>query len=502
MKYSRKLLSLALLLCITLPLMTSLSSAATIGAIVVKTDAAYSITDDFLAGNIPYGFDTSTKSIAAAQSQMFKNGTYYLNGEYSGDYLKYSASSVCAESGLLSSLGNSIKWNLKCVNASDNIYTITAYGNSTKYLGVVADSSNVEYVTVNSGSTVPARCKWKISIAANGGCLVKNTYSSQYLYSYGSAVYVSDALGTVGGAQYKSRVWRIPEISYLAGKELDSDFYFSTCYLFTGETKSPSINRSPSNAVWATPTDFTYTGTNTAYFSHNYVTGKFTTNSSAHYYTKITATHKVTNRSVSLSIAINPKAILMGISNSGHDHSSALTDIQSKITDRGYSSAHTYFGSYSIASVNNFLNTDCNNIFVSRSHGAVTTSSGRQIGTSILLNDSDSSIRYRSTESINNLELSNMKLVMFIACQTGAGGENGLNLPSVAVARGAATAIGFSESINCERANSWTREFFKLMKAGLSVRDACEQLDTREEFKNTTLTSHVICGNKFTTIGR
>jgi len=121
-----------------------------------------------------------------------------------------------------------------------------------------------------------------------------------------------------------------------------------------------------------------------------------------------------------------------------------------------------------------------------------------QVGTRILLNDNSSNpIFYNSTDDIRLLDLSNMKLIMFIACETAAGGANAPNLPSVAVEQGAKTAIGFQESIDCDDANNWTIDFFDLIESGLSVKAACQQLANSGDYSSTQMTSYVIFGNPY-----
>lgn len=88
-----------------------------------------------------------------------------------------------------------------------------------------------------------------------------------------------------------------------------------------------------------------------------------------------------------------------------------------------------------------------------------------------------------------------MKLVMFIACHTGDGGEGGANLPTVAVEQGAETAVGFTGSIGCEDANEWTEAFFNLMQQdGMTVEEACARL-AEVAFKDSGMANYVICGN-------
>lgn len=213
-----------------------------------------------------------------------------MNGEYSGDYLKYNSTSPAAESGTFSALGSTIKWKITNVNDS---FTIQPINDLTKYLAVPTTSTtstSVQYVTV-SGTSIPTECLWDISIATGGGCLVQNVYNSRYLYSYGSTVYTTSSLGSSDSSAYKSRVWRIAEISYISGRELDEDADFSTLILTVGNTGYPSITKSPTNAIWATYSDFSYSSQVTSHVTVS--NGVFTANSAG--VTTIIATHKVTN---------------------------------------------------------------------------------------------------------------------------------------------------------------------------------------------------------------
>ena len=457
----------------------------------------YSI-QDVLSGNIPLAsFDIH--NYINIRSQLFDDGTYYINGEYSGDYLKYGSDSVSALSGLLANLGNSSKWNIHCIDSQNNIYTISSYSNSTKYLAVPSSttSSSVEIVTVSSGSTIPDRCKWNLSISAHGGCLVKSTYNSRYLYSYGTTLSTSLTTGTNGTIEYNTRVWRIPEVSYITGRELDSNFSIKTCYMFSGETVSVRVNKSPSNAIWSNPTDFSYSGYSTASVTYSALTGKFTAGSSTQLYsTIVTATHKVTNRTKTFTLVINPNAILIGVTNSGHDHSSALNSIKSTITGCNYSNAILYTGAFTKSSLIGYLDENSNNLFVSRSHGGTTAT-----GTFIQLFDTEAGDCLYSTDLTSSYDLSNMKLIMYVACSTGFGGESGSNLPSVSVLRGAGTAVGFAGTINCSKANSWTIAVFNYISNGTSLKNACDTLSASATYIGSGLENVVICGYKYVKIG-
>lgn len=444
----------------------------------------------------------SFEQYSSTRSLSLSDGTYYLNNKGCGKYLRYYSSALALTNGYVSTYGNSIKWKITSVSGG---YTISSVSDSTKYLGVPTDTSSysVELVTVSSGSSLPARCKWIFEVADGGGCLVKNVYNSKYMYTTGTYFYTADVAGTSGTTMYYSKTWRIITPENLSGKELNFAS-FDTLTLISGEILSPTISVRPSSSVWATSTDFIYTGYNTSYVTFNMGTGKFTASTSLNslYSTTITATHRVTGATATFSLIIRPKAILLGVPDVGHNHISCLNSIRTIITGMGYSSASAYEGTFSNVTLDNYLDTDTNGIFVVRSHGGYETSpwSGEQVGTYILTsgNDYDGTILYRSHTMATTLELSNMELIMFIGCETGKGGVGARNLPTVVVDRGATTAVGFSETIGCSSANRWTIAFFDLLSEGKSVYEAC--LTLSDEYEGTGLDKYVICGYKYSVI--
>lgn len=442
----------------------------------------------------------SFEQYSSTRSLSFSDGTYYLNNKGCGKYLRYYSSALALTNGYVSTYGNSIKWKITSVSGG---YTISSVSDSTKYLGVPTDTSSysVELVTVSSGSSLPARCKWIFEVADGGGCLVKNVYNSKYMYTTGTYFYTADVAGTSGTTMYYSKTWRIITPENLSGRELTSAS-FNTLTLAPGESCSPAVSVNPSNAVWVSSTDFTFTGHNTSYVTFGMGTGKFTAASiNSLYVTTITATHKITGVSDTFSLVICPKAILIGVPDFGHNHTTCLNSIRTVITGMSYSSATVYEGTFLKATIDSYLDTDANSIFVSRSHGGYETSStGEQVGTNILTSsdDYDGTLKYRSNTMTSTLELTNMELILFIGCHTGRGGENGKNLPTAVVERGAKTSIGFKNNIDCSSANRWTVDFFDLLSNGESIYEAC--LTLSDEYEGTGLDDYIICGYKYAVI--
>lgn len=240
--------------------------------------------------------------------QLIPNGTYYLNNKECGNYLKYnSASSIVGASGLLSSLGTTIRWELQEV--SDG-YVIRAANNPTIYLGVptTVSSNAIEVVSVNN-TEIPERCLWTLYVASCGGCLIKNNYNSKYLYTYGNTLNTSSSVGTSGTNTYFSRAWRIVSISEYGNtssytsRELSS-FSVGKMRVDVGQTLSPTIATTPSDSLWTAVNDFNYTYTNSGYFSVDPVTKKFTGTSRCPAQT-VTATHKITGLTKTFTVTVN-----------------------------------------------------------------------------------------------------------------------------------------------------------------------------------------------------
>ena len=264
------------------------------------------------------------------------------------------------------------------------------------------------------------------------------------------------------------------------------------------------MNDAYNNVLWGTADNFTFTGYNESNVTLNELTGTFTASSSTSLYsTTVTATHKVTGNSTTFMLVINPRAICIGVTNTGHNHSSSLYAITSALTSCGYSHAPVYTGAFTPSEISSYLDCDENNIFVSRSHGGIiVNSSGTVTGTRILLSDhepDDPNGVFFASNSFHtfNKDYTNLKLVMFIGCRTADGNSN---LPSVAVDNGAQTAVGFTESIACPDANQWTIAFFNLLASGHSVYSACNILAQDPNYSSTYMTSYDIYGYQSTKI--
>lgn len=259
---------------------------------------------DILAGADTYD-ETTIKQVFRARSQTVNDGTYYLNNKNSGKYLRYSGS-LSAQSGLIASLGDSIRWE---ITYNGGYYYIQPLSDSTKYLAVSTSSGSnvVELITVTS-STVPTQCQWSIALAISGGCLIQNAYNSKYLKFSGTGVCATSATGDYGTEDYASCAWRVAGTDYYGNtsshdnRELTSDFSVTCDNVDVGETINQKIEKSPSTALWVRQDDFTYTTSDTSRVSINGCTLTALSKGSA----SIKATHKVTGLTKTFYVSIFP----------------------------------------------------------------------------------------------------------------------------------------------------------------------------------------------------
>jgi hypothetical protein len=194
-------------------------------------------------------------------------------------------------------------------------------------------------------------------------------------------------------------------------------------------------------------------------------------------------------------------ADLLGVYASDVETYSCLTHIKSSLEDCGYETVRKRTGSFTRDAVLGWMDAGGTSVFLSNGHGSrsPTDESVEQIGTCIFLNESYWYEQISSDEFPAEMDLSNLKLAVFVGCQTGLGGEGGPNLPTVVVEHGAETAIGFSDSIYSDGAFEWTRLFFQKLVDGKTVGEACEELNRNEdnvEGVYEVVTCAVVCGNK------
>ena len=271
--------------------------------------------------------------------------------------------------------------------------------------------------------------------------------------------------------------------------------------MLRGETALPNITIQPSYAYWAGPEDFTYTGFDANKVSWNALTGEFTnvSTTTSIYKTQVTAKHKVTGKTATFDVVVNPKAVLLAVEpKDGRDRTSWLAGTADCIESMGIGEAVEYYDSFTKTEAKSILNVNDNCIFVSRSHGGYVTINGIKdtcIDTDEFdLNGTDEYLCASHLADLSNGELSNMKLAVYIGCKT-AGPEANVTLPLTTVGKGATTAIGFSNTIYNAAANEWAEDFFGKLAQGKSVYEACDELNQVKRYRDNGLNEVVIYGN-------
>ena len=178
--------------------------------------------------------------------------------------------------------------------------------------------------------------------------------------------------------------------------------------------------------------------------------------------------------------------VFYGVTNSDHDHLSALGVVRNDLLANKWNNVVLFGGAMSSSMCkSDLLSTD---IFTSRSHGQVILYSVATTGasTGILLNDetgSDAVCFYSHAWSgmnsgdgniESNEDYSNIDVALFIGCETAYGGVGQRNLPTAIVNYGATASVGFAESISCSAANTWTINFYSKMRSGATLEEAVD----------------------------
>ncbi len=397
-------------------------------------------------------------------------------------------------SGTMSSIGSTVQLSIRYV--AGGCYDIRLNSNSY-YLARSGTSSNKNVVLQSSADI--RYTLWKIETYTYNGYTYHYFYNSEtyeYLIWQNGTLQVVSTLPYPGTEAFYACSWRVASPESGVFRELSS-VTIDNMWLPSGAEEQPVIHANPSSADLCAPFDFTYT-CDTAYVGVDALEGYITPNNHTGSYTKtITATHKPTGITTTFSLTMNPKGLMLSIPESdGRDRTSCLSAAIQHLSNSGYSGGYLAEGNYTTDQVSEFMDDatygsfsedytyNVNSIFVSRSHGDhFVTASGGPAGTGILINDQtgkQNDIWYRSDEIPASLDLSNMRIMIFGGCYTGAYKTTGLNLPSVAVARGAKVAIGFEVSIRCGMVNKWIELFFEELSEGSTVQEAVMELNEKK----------------------
>lgn len=196
--------------------------------------------------------------------------------------------------------------------------------------------------------------------------------------------------------------------------------------------------------------------------------------------------------------------IAVNDSNPLGNHDTIIKGCETSVEHCGYIPYYE-IGAYTTAQIDAILTDKTYKVVVITGHGdLVPNASNQVIGTLIYLDENDNSVKYRSTESLATLDLSHLDLVIFLNCYSAYGGASADNLPSVAVERGAKTAIGFELDADASVAATWLTKVFEQLKLGMTISEAISETDSwykddnnygQKLFEITNIESHVICGD-------
>lgn len=247
----------------------------------------------------------STGNLMSGSTQLVENATYYLNNRYYGKYLYRTSNLVDAESGLISSLGNKIRW--KITHVGDNRYTIQS-ASDLKYL-YASNSAAM----LSAPSEITDRYLWTLSTASGGGMLIRNVGTKAYLKQESSyTISLESSLGTVGTMGYDRGVWRTASTSYYGNsstttkREFSANSKFYDCTVLVSRTAEFRVNKYWNNEMWCNATtDFTYSVS--PYGKISIDSGIAKANATG--LVTVTATHKVTGRVVSFKVTASGLAI-------------------------------------------------------------------------------------------------------------------------------------------------------------------------------------------------
>lgn len=429
-----------------------------------------------------------SKQIEAVYSSTALNTSQriYMINKDAGQFVFSTGSTAQLRSGTIGNLGSAIQWNL--TELSDGTYTIQSVSDPTLYLAAASGQGSTRIFLISlTDNQITDRFKWRFIGVNGGGVLVQNVNTQKYLRRSGITLSSLPSVDNSSDSAYNSFVWLYTPTDYYGNsdafekQEWSTSCGFKTCTLFTGGTQDIEFLETYSSVLWATLDFFTFSGYDTNYVDFDGDSYTFTSQVSAntHYRAIITATHKLTGLSTSFWLVVNPYVVTVGVSNSGHNHSTCLVDIKDNLKNCGYFDVSNYTGAFIVSDISNYLDDDKNNVYISRSHGAkIFNANDQQVGTGIVLNDNENAIIIFSEDHLRNLELSNMTLIMFIGCFTGSSGSNGDNLPAVAVECGCQTAVGFTSEIVCLTANTWTRQLISRLEKGETIEEAVLSLSS------------------------
>lgn len=219
------------------------------------------------------------------------DGSFYINNKGSGKYLQNNSGTPAGKSGLISSLGSTIRW--KIVNVNGGV-AFRSVSNETKCLGVSTSGNSV--VLVNAPvDNIPANCVWSL-LGTTGGYRIKSNYNNMYLRYSGSSLSVT-AYNLSEASKFVWRTCEVGAMRELANINLADKFVLNineSCYI--------APNSVSGNTIWASQEDFQISMVDTSVASINdelRMTGRSIG------ITTLTVKHKVTDRAFTATVYVD-----------------------------------------------------------------------------------------------------------------------------------------------------------------------------------------------------
>ena len=170
-------------------------------------------------------------------------------------------------------------------------------------------------------------------------------------------------------------------------------------------------------------------------------------------------------------------AQLVGITNSGHDHSSWMSSAETYLLNCGeIDDVAKHTGAFTIAAINGYMNVNSYKVFImNKNLNAVVVGKAQVVVHTVHPLDS-----LLDTLAGGNTA-KHRGFVVLLFSLIGQGGKR-------------------RKTINCSKANSWTIAFCQKMSSGYSVQTACTQLAGMTTYASSGLQNWVLCGSGSTTI--
>ncbi len=236
--------------------------------------------DSYFTTDVYVRMDTSTTG-----------GEYYVYNSTQGDFLKRNTSTTLTVSGYEET--NNIQWCFDYLG-NDQYYIRSAY-NKNYVLRGVGSTLSLAYLPSNP----PAQYIWTVEGATGGGVIIKNANSNYVLRRNSSAttpLTLTAALASTD-SNYEQTVWGI----VAEYKPLTAITVTNVTWIAVGSEKNISINATPYGATGSSAKYFKWASEDPTVATVN-ASGRITGVSTG--YTKISATHKLTDVTYSFYVTV------------------------------------------------------------------------------------------------------------------------------------------------------------------------------------------------------